>query len=90
MGVCTLGESGFGNADVVSLEEGIRAWLLARRHPGAGCGQFGLHLGPRRAEAFYIRWETDVSGSTECVWAQSVALPDVVANKMECLLLKVG
>ena len=42
------------------------------------------------SKAFYICLETDVSGSTECVWAQSVALPDVVANKMECLLLKVG
>ena len=50
MSVCTLDESGFRNADVGSLEEGVRAWLQARRHPGAGCGQFGQHLGPRRVE----------------------------------------
>ena len=50
MGVCTMDESGFSDADEGSLDEGRRAWLQVRRHPGAGRGQIGLHLGPRRVE----------------------------------------
>ena len=68
MCVCTMDESGFRYADDGSLEDGRRAWLQVRRHPGAGCGQVGQHLGPRRVEGVYIFSEADVLGSSECVW----------------------
>ena len=55
MSVCTMDESGFRYADDGALEEGRRAWLQVRRHPGAGCGQVGQHLSMRQFQA--TTWE---------------------------------